>query len=239
MALAALTACTSVVPVKDVTADKVGYLNKKFPTNLIRPAVAGSTPATSPDLGFRQLVIKFDSTGENSDGKKDSWQREITYINQGNGLVQEISESANNGISFELDYSLTYRGFMGLRWQSVPLRGNLSSLLFEIKEASRFDPLPTAPGQAFVVDYATGTEQQIMNYYPNKRSCKSTGYRPAGEIHAKLSGQALIFECENISNNTVQSRNTWAVLPGYGVAIVLETTNSTRKTSHRVIDIQG
>ncbi|NYE63939.1 hypothetical protein FHW58_005173 [Duganella sp. 1224] len=235
-----LAGCGSVVRVDEVTADKMGYLNKKFPASSLSQAITAKLPATgNGELGFRQLVIKFDGSDEDSTGKKESWQRTITYVNQGNGLTQQISEGSSNGIAFGLDYTLSYRGLFGFKWQTVPLRGTLTSMIYEVKEVSRLDPIPAVAGQSFEFAYTSGTEQQIAGYHASKRECKTTGSRPASDIYAKLSGQALTFDCDTISNNTVQSRSKWALLPGYGIAVILESTTSARKAVFRVVDIQG
>lgn len=234
-----LSACVSVTPVKDVTADKLGYLNQKFSPGVLAPIVSKSLPTEGKATNFGQLKITMEATSEQNDGKKDSWKRVLTFIDSGNGLVQRMAEVSNNDISYLITYSLTYKGIFDLKWQEVPLRGVNAAMPYEVKQIVKFDPIPASAGKEFSIDLRTGSEPQIANYFAHQRLCKTIRSVSASDIYSKIPGQALELECQLQRNNVVESRSKWALLQTYGLAIPLEDITSSKKTTFRVVGIDG
>jgi hypothetical protein len=83
---------------------------------------------------------------------------------------------------------------------------------------------------SFVVD-------TLSERAPAKKSCTSTRVLAAADIHKKLVGTGLEIECQQFTNNSVQSRTKWVCLKDYGVAIQTESTGSAYKTVIRVVDV--
>ncbi len=235
MGLVVLAGCT-VTPVKEVTADKVGYLTSKFSPQVLSPSVAKKLPASGNIASFGRITIKVETDIEQSDGKKESLTSEVTFIDGGKGLVQRMSEISSNGIPFDLLYSLTYKGIYDLRWQAVPLRGSNSGLAYEVKDISKFDVIPTSAGNEFTVEYTSGTAIQIANLLASKKTCKALRIVGAQEIFTKIQGQAIEFECEQVSNGAIQKRAKTILLQQYGIAIETEATYASRKAVSRVVD---
>lgn len=236
---AILTACSSVVPIKDVTADQAGYLSKNFSPQQLSPSIAKKLPSDGKSVGFGKLIITSEVTSEQSDGKKESWKAVATLVDAGNGLVQRMVEVSSNDIPYALLYSLTYKGIVDLKWQQVPLRGSVTSMLYEIKDATRFDVIPSTIDKEFVVDYTSGISQQIANFSSHQKACKTSRIMPASELHKKLLGQAIEIECQMRSNGAVQNRTKLVLLQEYGVAFAVEDISSSKKTTSRVLEVNG
>lgn len=234
-----LSGCTSVAPVKDVTSDPAAYMSKNFAAVMLSPSVAKSVPADAIPAGQGKLSLVTEANYESADGKKESWKNTITLTDLGQGLFQRMSEHSNNDIPYRISFSLTYRGFMDLRWQGVPLRGSMTEPLYEVKEVTRFDAVPTSENQEFAVEYSSGSSIQIANFDKTRKSCKATHRLDAKAIHAKLVGAGLEFECQSLKDNVVQGRSKWVFLQNYGVAILTESTGSSYKTVIRVVDVKA
>ncbi|MBV0881824.1 hypothetical protein KTQ42_21325 [Noviherbaspirillum sp. L7-7A] len=160
-------------------------------------------------------------------------------MNAGQGLVQKMEEESNNGIPYLLTYSLTYLGFLDLRWQHVPLRSHTTRMMSGVDDISRFDPLPLSGSREAVIEYRSGTEAQTVNFIPVRSMCKATKTMQASALHAKLVGMAIELECTNIMNNVLQSRRKWVFLREYGTAILMETASSAFKKTFRIIDVKA
>lgn len=234
-----LAACTSVSTVKEVTSDPSAYLSKKFTTASLSPSFMKKLPTDTIRSGQGRISLVTESNYEAADGKKETWKNKITLTDLGQGIFQKTMELSNNDIPYKVHYGLTYRGIMDLRWQAVPLRGSMTEPLYEVKDVTRFDSFPTTENQEFTVDYSSGNEVQIAGFLSARKSCKATRILAAGDIHKKLDGKGLEIECQQFSNNLVQSRGKWVFLQNYGVAIQTESVGSAYKTLVRVIDVDG
>lgn len=232
-----ISACTSISTVKEVTSDPAAYLSKKFTTGSISPNVAKKIPVGTTRSGPGRFVLIAQANYESSDGKKESWKNTITLVDLGQGVFQRTSELSNNDIPYKVNYSLSYKGIMDIRWQSVPLRGSVTEPLYEVKDVVRFDPLPISENQDFVFDYLSGNEVQVANFLSAKKSCKTTRLLAANELNKKLVGGGLEIECQQFANNVVQSRSKWVYLQYYGFAVQTEQTGSAYKTLVKFIDV--
>lgn len=232
-----LSACTSITAVKDVTADKTGHLVKNFSPQTLAPAVSKKIPAEGKDAKFGKLIITTEATSELSDGKKEAWKSVMTLVDNGNGIIQTMNELSNNEIPYALIYSLTYKGLVDLRWQTVPLRGAVTGPVYELKDATRFDALPAGINKDFAVNYTSGSDIQIANFLSSQKTCTTKRVVAASEFHKSLPGQATEIECQQSNNNTVQSRSKWLLLQNYGVVVMIENTSSARKTTYRLVDV--
>ena len=236
--LATLGACSSVVQVKDVTADQDGYLRQKFATSEVSPAVVAKLPKTGGG-SFSHIVLTRQVNTESSDGKKETGTAVTTYTDGGNGIVYYRIEHAMNGIPYGQTYASAYKGVLVLRSQLVPLRQQSTTALYEIKEIVAITPFPTDIGKTFSVKYKTGSTMQIANYSDAERACTTVRRFPAAELHAKLGGTATELDCEERTNNSVRSRGKWAMLEQYGFAVQVESTSATSKATYRITDVSG
>jgi hypothetical protein len=150
-----------------------------------------------------------------------------------------MEELSNNDIPYSLSYSLTYKGIIDLKWQNVPLRGRVTGPIYAVKDAARFDAIPSAIDKEFVVDYTSGFHTQIANFLSSQKACKTLRTLAASELHKKLTGQATEIECQLRANNAVQTRGKWVLLQDYGMAVSTEITSSSVKTVFRVVDVSN
>jgi hypothetical protein len=235
--LSAISACTSIVPVKDVAADPMGYLASKFSGQSISQSLAKKLPAENAPMAFKRLNMTLESTVEHSDGKTVTSQKKSTYINLGNGLVQILHEYSNNNIPYTQYYELSYKGIMDVRSQSVLLSRANTNFLIEMKDASRFDKFTDKPDREYVYDYLYGTDMQLANFSSAKRTCKVAKTFAASTLNAKLTGEASDLNCETYSNNVVQSRVKLVYLKDLDMAILMEVANSADKFTNKITDV--
>jgi hypothetical protein len=233
-----LSACTSVVAVKDVTADQDGYQQQKFSAANVDANLVGKLSTTGTRT-FNKLTITRSVTVEGSDGKKETNVQTTNYVNAGNGLVSYKTEHAHNGIPYGLTYGVTYRGLLPLRMQIVPLRQQNTSFIYEVKELTAISAVPNDAGQTVNMKYKSGTTAQLGNYLETEKTCTSTRRFDASELHSKLSGIAIALSCEERSNNTVRSRSKWVLLDQLGFAIQTEDVSSNSTSSYQITDIKS
>lgn len=234
-----LSACSSVASVKEVTSDQAGYMTKKFSPKSLSANIEKKIPPTVDSTNFGQLKITVEASNEQSDGKKQSYKNVMTLTDMGNGQVERLIEQISNDISYNLVYALTYKGIVGLRWQAVPLLGTRTTPLYEIRDVTRFDAIPSKANNEFVVEYTMGREDQMAGGIATQLACKSTRIFDAKELNEKLPGLATEFNCQQLYNKAVQNHSKWVMLQKYGFAIMTEEITSTQKTCFRVIDFNG
>lgn len=238
IAATALLGCNATTPVKEVTTDQKGYLHSKFAQETVPAGIAAMVPADrDARIPYGELKIALNAEFEKSNGEKESAKIVTTFARTKNGLVQRLMEYSNNDIPYAIYYALTYKGLIDLRWQDVPVRRTVSGPLTELKQVTRFDPTPTAANQEFSVHFTSGHIAQIANYNDSQKTCKSVAVSPASQIHAKLAGQAIHFECDLRTNNVVSSKSKFVLLQDYGVAIGLELSGSASRARHKVTDV--
>ena len=237
-AAAVLAGCSSVVAVKDVTADQEGYLQQKFAPAAVDATVLAKLPKAAAG-SFRRVVMTRQVTIEGPDGKKETNSAVTTYLNGGSGIVFYKTEHAANGIPFGLGYTTSYAGLLPLRTQLVPLRSQNTTAIYEIKEIGSITPVPAGIGKTFAARYKTGTTMQITNYRDAERACTAARRFAAAELNGKLAGDAIEFQCEERANNTVQNRSTWAMLEQYGFAVQTSGTSSTSKSTYLITGVSG
>ncbi len=235
---AALSGCVSITPVKDITNDQTGYLQKEFSPGNINPAVAAKLPQDKTQYRSNEVRITKEMTAETTDKKTDSWKTVETVQNLGNGLFRRKVESISNDITFALFYAVTYKGLLPLRRQEVQLRATNAGAMISAKEIKRIDAIPTPANKEMIVEYTSGNEVQIANFGQGKNVCRYLNSVPAKEIHKSIAGKATQIECEFIDNNNVQSKSQWSYLEEYGFAIQTSFVNSGKKNAVKIIDFK-
>ena len=185
---------------------------------------------------FETLTIATASTSFASNGRTEFSESVTRYTNAGNGLVLRASDLSAYEMAYGSTYSLSYKGLVDLKLQEVPLRTPVARPVVEIKNALRFDALPSEPGREFVVEYSTGLDNQSANFLPIMLACKSTRKLPASSLHATIAGEALELECRLSNNGAVQSGSKWMLLLAYGVAVEVEHVRSTNRVTTRIVE---
>ncbi|HET7833206.1 MAG TPA: hypothetical protein VFK88_09610 [Gallionella sp.] len=80
--LALLPACSTTVPVKEVTSDKMGYLSKNFSAHSLSPAIEKKMPSDGARGKFERLTIKTEDKIEDPDGKKNVLDNSNHFLEQ-------------------------------------------------------------------------------------------------------------------------------------------------------------
>lgn len=235
---ALLAGCSSVVAVKDVTADQDNYLRRNFAPSETDPTLLAKLPK-SGTVAFSRIVLTRQVTTTSPDGKKEVNVATSTYFDGGNGVVYYKTELAANGIPYGLAFATSYKGWLSLRTQLVPLRSQTTTPIYEIKEINDITPVPTDIGKTFTAKFKNGTTMQIVNYFDFERSCTATRRLPASELNGKLEGTVLEFDCEERSGNLVRNRGKWAMLEKYGFAVQTESTSSSSTSTYQITDVSG
>lgn len=236
----AVAACAPMTKVKDVTADKMGYMTKHFSIQSIDAEVAKKISGNVvPTENFRELKASFSLESAQVDGKKTLLEGSNIYYPLGNGFIQQLTEYSANDIPINLFYVVKY-GVLSLRWQTVPLQSSVAAPMFETKKISRFESIPARAGQEFNLEFSTG-HAQVASTQPNSKwACKIIKVGSANAIHPKLKGQAIEVSCEitNGDVGAISGRTTWAYLEGYGVPIVTESVTAAGKSTYKITEIK-
>lgn len=213
--------------VKDVLADKTGYLAANFSPGTLKPAVREKIQANdATPLKFHKMKVDLTWTFNKDDKNKTSVvQKSTTYLNAGGNLVQELSDYSKNGIVFKQRYDLTYRGVLSLKTQSTNDSSTFASTPYEVKELETFDSLDRArEAQELAYKFKFGTKVQIMNFLDGSETCTVGKSHPASQESASLSGSAEPVLCTNYNDNGVaQGESGFVYLSDYGVAILTST----------------
>jgi hypothetical protein len=239
--VAALSGCaTNRVAVKEVVANPDAHLAKFAPATL-QPPVLAQLPKGEPALGFSRIEMEMDVKESPSEQKSErSLTSRSVYLNAGNGLVQSYHEIRNNQIPFRMNYRLTYRGFMPLKWQTLFLGQHQSGLLNEVRTITRFDSVPARAGTS-PMEYAftSGSEIQLANFSNGREVCSLGNRRPASQLHPSLQGDVQDLTCENYgANGVVDSKSTYSYLERYGIAVDQSYVSSRTRNTFQIKSIQ-
>lgn len=239
--LLAIAACAPMTKVKDVTADKMGYMTKHFSSQSVNAEVvkAISGKAGIKEI-YRELRVSYtlETTTVVGGGKILLDGMDIYHPLDG-GYVQRLAELSANGIPVSLGYFLNY-GLVWLRMQSVPLQHGVANPMFAIKEISRFDAIPDRVGQEFSLSLSTGYAQVASTLVQSRWSCKTTKVGMASVMQPNLKGRAIDVSCEITNGNagSVSGRNAWVFLEDYGVPITIESVTANGKNAYKITEIK-
>lgn len=227
-----LSACAPMA-VKDIAANKTGYLEENFTPAKLPPDITkklGSIPSSS-SAQFKRMKLRYTVSIEGSDGKKETSTVATTYTNAGNGLIQEMREYSNNDIPFGLQYELSYGGLMPLRFQTVRLRQQTANLMIEAKQINTLNPGVLNPKEdtEYVLNWLTGSSVQFANFTDTKLICRSGKFYSAAKLNPKFSGNAISLDCERHNNGVLSRKQKVALLQQYGVTVRLEGSSSSDK----------
>lgn len=236
--LLALGGCHTPVSVKDVAADETGYLHKNFSSQSLPDSIRSKIPGdTAAAASFREIKVTTDRSTEMPDGKKEADIVTFDIFPAPGGLLEQRTEYSVNNIPYALLLSLSYKGLLNMKIQSVNLRATVAPNVVEIKDISRFDGFGSGSGQVVYADYTVGASGQLANFAPNTKHCNTEQVRSASQVFAGLSGQATDISCENSTNNAVQVRDKYIYLNDYGVSVLSEFVTSAKKETYKISNI--
>lgn len=225
--------------VRNVLADKTGYLAANFAPDTIKQTVRDKIQAAdATPLVFQKMKIGLTWTFDRDDKNKTSTgQKTTTYTNAGGNLVNMLSEYSKNGITFKQEYDLAYRGLVMLKTQYTNDSSTFATPQYEVKEFEQFDSVHDAhEAQQLAYKFKYGGKVQIMNFRDGSVACTVGKTYPASKESAALAGDAQDIDCTTYNNNGVeQGKSGYVYLKKYGVAI-LSSTKSVTGVSDAKID---
>jgi hypothetical protein len=238
IALLALTlAACAPATVKDIAADKPGYLSRNFSPSQLPPDVLKQVTARQASVSFNRIKMKFRADLENVDGlRKVTQTSDVTYQNVGNGLVQVFKEYASNDIPYSNAYELSYLGFLQLRSQTVNNNQYVGNYIVEVKHFNLMlkNLPPVREDKEYVLEWSSGNTIQIANYIDRKAACTSSKTYAASDLFATLPGKAIDVQCEFTTNGSVYLKQTLTYLQQYGLFVLKSFTNTTAKAAYTI-----
>ena len=228
--------------VKQIESNKTDYMRSHFAVADIPQQVASTIAAAdSSPLGFQRMELTLALTvSRTSDNQVNHFVNTATYTAAGGPYVQILDVLNNNGVPFQEDYSLTYRGLLFLRTQQVQLNALNSNMIIAIHSLQPVAAWPQGGQGSGDVDfhYEQGFSQQIMNFQSGGTSCRFGGVFAAAEINPALVGNAQHLHCTATNDNgVVTSRSDAAWLMHYGVVFVSQLTSSAWVRSWKVLKV--
>lgn len=233
-----LAACVNTPATRDVVGNPEAHLAQFAPATLNKE-VAAKLPAGEPELGFRRMEVDMQLTEVRSDERngRDAVTTTHHYVNAGRGLVQSWDEVRNNDVPFRVNYKLSYRGLLQLKWQTVFHSRPNADMPYEIKTFKRFDSLPAslAANRPFEYGMNWGTQVQVAGYRDTREACTPGATAPASQLHASLKGEWRELNCENYGpNGTISSKTSFAWLPQYGIVLQRSFVDSATRNTYAI-----
>ncbi len=243
MALASLllSGCAPMTKVKDVMADKQAFMDANFSADkLPKGVVQAIGSADRGSLGFHKMVFHLVwQVNDDDKNKTVTIQQVATFNNAGGSLVQERMEDQRNGVPMVEMYELSYRGFLGLKYQTMNVGAAIAPFAYEIKSFQHFDPVgQSAPSAGLDYQYEAGTSAQFMNFRTGRDTCRFGATYPASKISAQLAGTVHDLECVDYNGNGVKAHAArYAYLDKYGVALSMHTEYAAGISDARVTSV--
>ena len=228
--------------VKDIQADKWGYLRDHFSTRKAEQGVIQEITKTDAGaVNFQKLTFTVAPvvTLVQSTGAPGEYKSTWTYIAAGGPFVSLLDEETSNGFATAQNYSLVYRGLISIYGQRVLLGSPSAAPITEMKKLKSFSALTVAKAGEGELDYQYefAPSRQIMNFKQTFLHCVYGAVYPASNINAKLMGDAQDLECEfRNDNNVATAKSTHALLASYGIAITKKLVFSNRTTVFNIED---
>lgn len=229
--------------VKQIESNKSDYMQSHFAVADIPQQVTTTIAATdSAPMGFHKMELTLALTvSRTSDNQVNHFVNTATYTAAGGPYVQMLDVLNNNGVPFQEDYSLTYRGLLFLRTQQVQLSAQSSNQIFAIHSLQPLAAWPAGgPGSGDVdFHFEQGFSQQIMNFQDGAMSCTFGSVFAASVLNSALTGNAQKVHCTALNNNgVVISRSDGAWLPNYGIVFMTRIVTSTWVRSWKISQVQ-
>ncbi|HEY7888596.1 MAG TPA: hypothetical protein VIC29_10250 [Steroidobacteraceae bacterium] len=229
--------------VRQIEANKSDYMQSHFAVTDVPQQVAATLGAAdSSPMGFHQMKLTLSLTvSRTSDNQINHFVNTTTYTAAGGPYVQILDVLNNNGVPFQEDYSLTYRGLLYLRTQQVQLNALNSNQIFATHSLEPVTAWPASgPGSGDIhFRFEEGLSQQIMNFQSGALNCEFGSVFPAAELNPALLGNAQKLHCEALNTNgVVTTRSEEAWLMRYGIVFTDRMVSSSWQRSWKILRVQ-
>ncbi len=229
--------------VKQIEANKSDYMQSHFAVTDVPQEVAATLAAAdSSPMGFHRMDVTLAMTvSRTSDNQVNHFVNTATYTAAGGPYIQILDVLNNNGVPFQEDYSLTYRGLLYLRTQQVQLNALSSNQIFAIHSLEPIGTWPAgSPGGGDVhFRFEQGFSQQIMNFQSGGLSCGFGSVFAASQLNPVLVGNAQTLHCTAVNDNgVVISHSEGAWLMHYGIVFMTQVVTSSWKRQWKLLKVQ-
>ncbi|HEY1892468.1 MAG TPA: hypothetical protein VGG63_18880 [Steroidobacteraceae bacterium] len=229
--------------VKQIESNKSDYMQSHFAVAELTQQVTATIAATdSAPVAFHRMELTLALTvSRTSDAQVNHFVNTATYTAAGGPYVQILDVLNNNGVPFQEDYSLTYRGLLFLRTQQVQLNATNSNQIFAMHSLQPVAAWPAGGPGAGDIDFhfEQGLSQQIMNFQSGAMSCRFGSVVAASTLNPALLGDAQNVHCTALNNNgVVISRSDGAWLVHYGIVFMTRVVTSDWMRSWKVQQVQ-
>lgn len=235
-----LSGCVQGPPIKEVAADKEGYMTRNFSMQSVDEGIFKQlSGAHQPSIDFKKMKVLFHLESTSAGGNKYLSDGSVIYRPLGGGYVQQLMEHSSNGIPFSLLYELEY-GILHLKWQTASLQSANADPASVVTKLVKFEAIPNSVEKKFSLEYSWGISTGKGSIGSSKWSCETTKVIPATTINPKLNGRAIEVGCdiENDSSGVVAGHNKWLFLEDYGVSLTEETGTVNGKNTYTIADVQ-
>jgi hypothetical protein len=227
-----LSGCAQFVPVKDIAADKPGYLATHFGIESLPARVREKLPAAgSHTLPFKVLTMAGTMTGNvGTLGIKSDFK--TTLINaKDTGLVQQVLELSANGIPSSATFSLSYLNLYSLKQETASYSQTAAFMPFVVHDSDNNQFAFNAPQEdaTYVTTFKIGTTVQIANFRTTVSTCHAGHYYPASRVNAELTGNAIDLDCEDTKDGIIQNKSRRTYLTEYGIGLNRSLATSAAK----------
>jgi hypothetical protein len=236
----ALSGCAPMA-VKDITADRTGYLEKNFTPALLSADTGKTIAGVKIAPRFSKATVEYKYEIETNLGeKKVSESSTIQYEDLGNGVIREMAEYFNNGIPVSTSYELRYGGFLPLRTQRVFNANRVGNLIVEVKQFKSFDKnfANMQENSKYDADWASGNTVQIMNFFDRKQTCTTGKAYAANTVNAAFAGNAVDVDCELSFNGNLDTKQQFIYLQQYGFAVARGMTVTSGKIKAAISSVK-
>lgn len=241
-ALLMLTGCgTMPTEVKEVNANPDAFLAKNYTLQALRPAYVESLKAVGAPgpTNFKEVTFKFEYRYRALGATDDSITvPQSTFRPLGNGIFQQMRTLENNGFLVSRNFGLIFLGVLPLKKESASPQNKVTILDSAVKDIKpfKFEPAKMTTGSKFVVDYAMGFPMQEFNFRWYKMACTTVKTGSASEVHPKIKGQAIWFDCEGTSEAGAPSKASTVYFNQYGLMLQTKFADSRYSGSEVITD---
>lgn len=188
------------------------------------------------------MEIEIKPSEVRSDEKSSERDLSVTQVlvNGGGNLVRSYETVRNNNVPFRMNYRVTYRNIVPVKWQTVFTSRPNANFPFEVKSMSKSASIPAIlKGGSAEFKMLTGSQMQVANYLDSREVCTAGATREARTLNAALAGDMTEMRCENYgANGQVVSNRTYAYLHRYGAGIETSFADSTSRVTNAVTSVK-
>ena len=241
-AIAAALICLACVPpltqVKDMEANKEGYLQANFTTANVNPLAWSRLPVDgSASSRFKRIVLVEDVTVKSTDGTSVAFRTKATYLNAGSGFVQTLLETTSNEIPIGEHCALSYHGLVDLKEQSFQPGATYGHRPMLLESLTATGDLSNGfkENTDYSFDLLASNDVPTAPSIPGKLTLHTGASYPASQVLSTLDGTAMTVTSEISWKGALSSKETFTYLQKYGLGFPSWKVNASATTTTKVL----